>query len=238
IAEALVRSGAIDVIVVDSVAALVPRAELEGQFGEAHVGLQARLISQALRKLAGSISRSRTLLIFINQLRERVGVVYGSPEVTAGGRALKFYASVRLDVRKVDAIKHGSNTVGSRVRVKVVKNKLAPPFRQADFDLIYGLGISKEGALLDLAVNMGIVQKVGAWFSYGEERLGQGKENAREYLAEHPDLAAEIERRIREAVAAGHPLPYVSRGGTGKPAGKIKVGKSTCEGRLNTLCIW
>lgn len=189
-------------------AALVPRAELQGEMGDAHMGLQARLMSLALRKLAGSISKSRALVIFINQLREKVGVTYGSAEVTTGGRALKFYASIRLDVRKVDVLKHGTDTIGSRVRVKVVKNKLAPPFRQADFDLIYGEGISKEGALLDLAVALQVVQKTGAWYSFGEERLGQGKENAREYLKEHPDVAAAIEKRIREALALGQTVPF------------------------------
>ncbi|MBC7346786.1 MAG: recombinase RecA [Clostridia bacterium] len=196
IAEALVRSGAIDVVVIDSVAALVPRAELEGEMGEAYVGLQARLMSQALRKLAGAISKSRTVAIFINQLREKVGVIFGSPETTPGGRALKFYASVRLEVRKVDVLKQGTDTVGSRTRVKVVKNKVAPPFRQADFDIMYGEGISKEGCLLDLAVEKQVVQKSGAWYTFGEERLGQGRENAKEYLKEHAAVAAAIEERV------------------------------------------
>lgn len=196
IAEALVRSGAIDVVVIDSVAALVPRAELEGEMGDAYVGLQARLMSQALRKLAGAISKSRTVAIFINQLREKVGVLFGSPETTPGGRALKFYASVRLEVRKVDVIKQGTDTVGSRTRVKVVKNKVAPPFRQADFDIMYGEGISKEGCLLDLAVEKQVVQKSGAWYTFGDERLGQGRENAKEFLKEHPEIAKALEERI------------------------------------------
>lgn len=200
IAEALVRSGAIDVVVIDSVAALVPRAELEGEMGDAYVGLQARLMSQALRKLAGAISKSRTVAIFINQLREKVGVLFGSPETTPGGRALKFYASVRLEVRKVDVIKQGTDTVGSRTRVKVVKNKVAPPFRQADFDIMYGEGISKEGCLLDLAVEKQVVQKSGAWYTFGDERLGQGRENAKEFLKEHPEIAKALEERILNLV--------------------------------------
>jgi recombination protein RecA len=200
IAEALVRSGAIDVVVIDSVAALVPRAELEGDMGDAYVGLQARLMSQALRKLAGAISKSRTVAVFINQLREKVGVLFGSPEVTPGGRALKFYASVRLEVRKLDVLKQGTDTIGSRTRVKVVKNKLAPPFRQADFDIIYGEGISKEGCLLDLAVEKQVVQKSGSWYTYLDERLGQGRENAREYLKEHPEIAQAIEEQVLRLV--------------------------------------
>lgn len=198
IAEALVRSGAVDVVVVDSVAALVPRAEIDGEMGDAHVGLQARLMSQALRKLTGSISRSRTIVIFINQLREKVGVMFGSPEVTPGGRALKFYASVRLDIRRTEHLKNGNEVIGSRTRVKVVKNKVAPPFRQAEFDILYGQGISREGSLLDLAAELNIVQKSGAWYGYGEERLGQGRENARDYLRQHPEVAAEIERSVRD----------------------------------------
>jgi recombination protein RecA len=186
IAEALVRSGAVDIIVVDSVAALVPRAEIEGEMGDAHVGLQARLMSQALRKLAGAISKSRTVAIFINQIREKVGVMFGNPEVTPGGRALKFYASIRLDVRKQEALKQGNDVIGTRTKVKVVKNKVAPPFKQAEFDIIYGKGISREGNILELAAELNIVTKSGAWFSYGGERLGQGKENAREYLIAHP----------------------------------------------------
>ncbi|MDH7478801.1 MAG: recombinase RecA [Syntrophomonadaceae bacterium] len=201
IAEALVRSGAIDVVVIDSVAALVPRAELEGEMGDAHVGLQARLMSQALRKLTGSISKSRTCAIFINQIREKVGVMFGNPEVTPGGRALKFYASVRLEVRKVESIKQGSETVGNRTRAKVVKNKVAPPFRQAEFDIIYGEGISREGGLIDIGVELEIINKSGTWYSFEGERLGQGKENVKEYLKEHPELAGQIENRIRQSLA-------------------------------------
>lgn len=201
IAEALVRSGAVDVIVVDSVAALVPRAEIEGEMGDAHVGLQARLMSQALRKLTGVVSKSQTIMIFINQLREKVGIMFGSPEVTPGGRALKFYSSIRIDVRRIESLKQGQDVVGMRVRAKVVKNKVAPPFRQAEFDLMYGTGISREGDLLDLGTEFNIIQKTGAWYSYGDERLGQGRENAKTFLKENPDLANEIERKIR--VAAG-----------------------------------
>ncbi len=199
IAEALVRSGAVDVVVVDSVAALVPKAEIEGEMGDSHVGLQARLMSQALRKLTAAISKSRTTTVFINQIREKVGVLFGNPEVTPGGRALKFYSSVRLDVRRIETLRQGTETLGIRVRVKVVKNKVAPPFRQAEFDLLYGKGISWEGDLLDMGVHYKIVDKAGAWYSYGEERLGQGKENARKALNDNPDMAGEIEQRIREA---------------------------------------
>lgn len=198
IAEALVRSGAIDVIVVDSVAALVPKAELDGEMGEAHVGLQARLMSQALRKLAGVISKSRSVAIFINQLREKVGIMFGSPETTPGGRALKFYSSVRLDVRKSEQLKQGTEIIGNRTKIKVVKNKVAPPFRQAEFDIIYGKGIDREGCLLDMGVQFNIVKKSGAWYSLGEERLGQGREAAKEFLREHADLASSIEAQIRE----------------------------------------
>lgn len=200
IAEALVRSGAIDVIVIDSVAALVPKAELDGEMGDAHVGLQARLMSQALRKLAGVIAKSRTVAIFINQLREKVGVLFGSPETTPGGRALKFYASVRLDVRKVEQVKQGTEIIGSRTRVKVVKNKVAPPFRQAEFDIIYGRGIDREGCLLDMGTELDIVKKSGAWYSLGEDRLGQGREAAKEFLRDRPELAASIENQIRVKV--------------------------------------
>ncbi len=200
IADLLVRSGALDLVVVDSVAALVPRAEIEGEMGDSHVGLQARLMSQAMRKLAGSLSRFETTAIFINQLREKIGVMFGSPETTPGGRALKFYSSVRLDVRKVENLKDGTEVIGSRVRVKVVKNKVAPPFRQCEFDIIYGKGISKEGSLLDVGVDLEIVKKSGAWFTYEGEQLGQGRENARQFLVEHPEVAEEIERRVREAV--------------------------------------
>ena len=198
IVEALVRSGAIDVVVVDSVAALVPKAEIEGEMGDSHVGLQARLMSQALRKLSGVINKSNTAAIFINQLREKVGVLFGNPETTPGGRALKFYASVRLDVRRVETLKQGTEMVGNRTRVKVVKNKVAPPFRQAEFDIIYGEGISKEGSILDLGVEHNIIDKSGAWYSYGDTRIGQGRENARQFLKDNPDVAKEIESRIRE----------------------------------------
>ena len=197
IAEALVRSNAIDVVVVDSVAALVPRAEIEGEMGDAHVGLQARLMSQALRKLAGAISKSKTTAIFINQLREKVGIMFGNPETTPGGRALKFYASVRLEIKRVENLKQGTELVGSRTRVKVVKNKMAPPFKQADFDIMYGEGISREGCILDLGAELNIVQKSGAWYSYNDERLGQGRENAKDFLKENREIAAAIEEAIR-----------------------------------------
>jgi recombination protein RecA len=200
IADMMVRSGAVDIVVIDSVAALVPRAEIEGEMGDSHVGLQARLMSQAMRKLAGSLSRFDTTAVFINQLREKIGVMFGSPETTPGGRALKFYSSVRLDVRKIDNLKDGAEAVGSRVRVKVVKNKLAPPFRLAEFDIIYGQGISKEGSLIDVGVAMELVKKSGAWFTYEGDQLGQGKENARTFLKEHPEIALDIERKVREAV--------------------------------------
>ncbi|WP_459768204.1 recombinase RecA [Alkaliphilus crotonatoxidans] len=199
IAEALVRSGAIDIIVVDSVAALVPKAEIEGEMGDSHVGLQARLMSQALRKLAGAVNKSNTTIIFINQLREKVGVMFGNPETTTGGKALKFYASIRLDVRKIDVIKQGNDIIGNRTRVKVVKNKVAPPFKQAEFDIMYGEGISRTGDVLDVATNLDIVKKAGAWYSYGEHRLGQGRENAKQFLKENPDIFLEIEHKIREA---------------------------------------
>ncbi|AEF94308.1 Protein recA [Desulfotomaculum nigrificans CO-1-SRB] len=207
ICEALVRSGAIDVVVVDSVAALVPRAEIEGEMGDTHVGLQARLMSQALRKLTGIVSKSRSIVIFINQVREKVGVVYGSPEVTTGGRALKFYASVRLEVRKHENIKQGVDIIGSRTKVKVVKNKVAPPFKMAEFDIMYGTGISKEGSLLDVATDLKIINKSGAWYSYGDERLGQGRENVKELFKERPELCQEIEAKVREKLALGSTLP-------------------------------
>ena len=197
IAEALVRSGALDVIVIDSVAALVPKAEIDGDMGDAHVGLQARLMSQALRKLAGAISKSKSVIIFINQLREKVGVMFGNPETTAGGRALKYYASVRMDIRRIESIKQDGEVVGNRTRVKVVKNKVASPFREAEFDIVYGKGISKEGNILDIAVNLDIVEKSGSWFSYNGERIGQGRENVKKYLADNPEIAKEIEEKIR-----------------------------------------
>lgn len=197
IAEALVRSNAIDIIAIDSVAALVPRAEIEGDMGDSHVGLQARLMSQALRKLTGAINKSKTAVIFTNQLREKIGVMFGSPETTPGGRALKFYASVRLDIRRVETIKQGTEVIGSRTRVKVVKNKVAPPFRQAEFDILYNEGISREGGLLDIGTEVGIIKKSGAFFSFGDIRLGQGRENAREFLKQNPETAVEIEAQIR-----------------------------------------
>ena len=198
IAEALVRSGALDVIVVDSVAALVPKAEIDGEMGDSHIGLQARLMSQALRKLAGAINKSKAVIIFINQLREKVGVMFGNPETTPGGRALKFYASVRLDIRKIENIKQDGEVTGNRVRVKVVKNKVAPPFREAEFDIVYGKGISKEGNVLDLAVNLDIIEKSGSWFSYNGERIGQGRENVKKYLADNPKILAEVEQKVRD----------------------------------------
>ena len=197
IAEALVRSGALDVIVVDSVAALVPKAEIDGDMGDAHVGLQARLMSQALRKLAGAINKSKCVIIFINQLREKVGVMFGNPETTAGGRALKYYASVRLDIRRIESIKQDGEVVGNRTRVKVVKNKVAPPFREAEFDIMYGKGVSKEGNILDIAVNLDIIDKSGSWFGYNGERIAQGRENVKKYLQENPEVAKEIEEKIR-----------------------------------------
>ena len=197
IMEALIRSGAVDIVVLDSVAALVPRAEIEGEMGDAHVGLQARLMSQAMRKLAPAVSKSNCIALFINQLRLKVGVVYGNPEVTSGGNALKYYASVRLDVRRTETIKSGADAVGSHTRVKVVKNKLAPPFKQAEFDVLYGIGISKESELLDLAVKLEIVEKSGSWFGYKGERIAQGRDNARDYLREHPEMCAEIEASVR-----------------------------------------
>ena len=200
IAESLVRSGSIDIVVIDSVAALTPKAEIDGEMGDSHVGLQARLMSQALRKLAGITSKTKTCVIFINQLREKVGVMFGNPETTPGGKALKFYSSVRLDVRKGETIKDGDTIVGSRTKVKVVKNKMAPPFKTAEFDIIFGVGISKEGCLLDLAVDNDIIQKSGAWFSYNGEKIAQGKENAKGYLANNPQISEEIEAKVREAV--------------------------------------
>lgn len=201
ITEALVRSGALDVIVVDSVAALVPKAEIDGDMGDSHMGLQARLMSQALRKLAGAINKSKTVLIFINQLREKIGVMFGNPETTTGGRALKFYASVRMDIRRIENIKQDGEVKGNRVRVKVIKNKVAPPFREAEFDIVYGQGISKEGNILDMAVNLDIVEKAGSWFSYNGERIGQGRENVKKYLKENPEMLEDIEEKVRENFA-------------------------------------
>ena len=200
IADMLIRSGALDVLVIDSVAALVPRAEIEGEMGDSHMGLQARLMSQALRKLTGNLNKSRTIAIFINQLREKIGVMFGSPETTPGGRALKFYSSVRLDIRRIETIKDGAEAVGNRVRVKVVKNKISPPFKQAEFDIMYGKGISREGSLLDVAVDLGIVKKSGAWFTYEGEQLGQGRENVKTFLSENVDMMVEISEKVRAAV--------------------------------------
>ncbi len=198
ITEALVRSGAVDIVVIDSVAALVPKAEIEGEMGDSHMGLQARLMSQALRKLAGSVSKSNTTCIFINQLREKIGVMFGSPETTSGGRALKFYSSVRLDIRRIESLKLGDQIVGNRTRVKVVKNKVAAPFKQAEFDIMYGLGISKEGNILDVGVDSEIIKKAGSWYSYGEDRLGQGRENSKDFLRDNPEICNEIELLIRK----------------------------------------
>ena len=201
ITESLVRSGALDVIVVDSVAALVPKAEIDGEMGDSHMGLQARLMSQALRKLAGAINKTKTVIIFINQLREKIGVMFGNPETTTGGRALKFYASVRMDIRKIENIKQDGEVKGNRVRVKVIKNKVAPPFREAEFDVVYGQGISKEGNILDMAVNLDIIEKAGSWFSYNGNRIGQGRENVKKYLRENPDMLQEVEAKVRENFA-------------------------------------
>ena len=216
ITDTLVRSGALDLIVVDSVAALVPRAELEGEMGDSHMGLHARLMSQALRKLTGTVSRSRTCLIFTNQIRMKIGIMFGNPETTTGGQALKFYSSVRMDIRRIAAIKDGQDSIGNRTRVKVVKNKVAPPFRMAEFDLMYGAGqwgISKEGGLVDMGVNNGILTKSGTWFSYGDDRLGQGRENAKAFLREHPDTAREIEEKLRQMLHLGVSVPTLESGG-------------------------
>ncbi|MBU5365355.1 recombinase RecA [Enterococcus devriesei] len=203
IADALVSSGAVDIIVIDSVAALVPRAEIDGEMGDAHVGLQARLMSQALRKLSGSINKTKTIAVFINQIREKVGVMFGNPEVTPGGRALKFYATVRLEVRRAEQLKNGTDIVGNRTKIKVVKNKVAPPFKVAEVDLMYGRGISQEGELLDMAVEQDIIDKSGAWYGYKEDRIGQGRENAKKYLADHPEMMAEVDTRVRAAYGIG-----------------------------------
>ena len=207
ITEALVRSGAVDIVVIDSVAALVPKAEIEGEMGDSHVGLQARLMSQALRKLTGAISKSNTSVVFVNQIREKVGVLFGNPEITPGGRALKFYATLRLEVRRVESIKQGNEIIGMRVKVKVVKNKVAPPFRQAEFDLIYGLGISREGSLIDVATDLGVLEKTGAWYSFGDQRLGQGRESVRDHLKQNPETAAIIEAKVRGILQLGQIKP-------------------------------
>jgi recombination protein RecA len=232
IADMLIRSGALDIIVIDSVAALVPKAEIEGEMGDSHVGLQARLMSQALRKITGALNQAKTTMIFTNQLREKVGVMFGSPETTSGGKALKFYASVRLDVRRIETLKDGTDAVGNRTRVKVVKNKMSPPFKVAEFDILYGVGISREGSLIDLGVEQGIVRKSGAWYTYEGDQLGQGKENARNFLRDNPDLANEIEKRIKEKLGVGPRLDAdvdasngsasngnAGPGGSGRPAG-------------------
>ena len=207
IAETMVRSGAVDIIIVDSVAALVPKAEIDGEMGDSHVGLQARMMSQACRKLTAAISKTNCIVIFINQLREKIGIMFGNPETTTGGRALKFYASVRMDVRRIESLKQNGEVIGNRTRIKVVKNKVAPPFREAEFDIMFGKGISKEGDLVDLAVNKNIIQKSGAWFSYGDEKIGQGRENTKTYLAENPAIAAEIEAKVRDAYGMNGDAP-------------------------------
>jgi len=217
ITDMLIRSGAIDIVVIDSVAALVPKAEIEGEMGDSHVGLQARLMSQALRKITGALSQTKTTAIFINQLREKVGVLFGSPETTTGGKALKFYASVRLDIRRIETLKDGTESVGNRTRVKVVKNKCAPPFRSAEFDILYGIGISREGSLIDMGVEQGFVRKSGAWYTYEGDQLGQGKENARNFLRDNPDIANEIEKRIKEKLGIGPRLDADANASTPNP---------------------
>jgi len=243
ITEALVRSGALDVVCIDSVAALVPRAELEGDMGDAHVGLQARLMSQALRKLTGAISRSRTAVIFTNQLREKIGVMFGSPETTPGGRALKFYASLRLDIRRIESIKQGTTVTGNRTRVRVVKNKVAPPFRTAEFDIMFNEGISREGSILDVAADFDIVRKSGAFFSYGETRLGQGRENAKDYLRRNPDLTLAIERQIRQVAIGSMPLNVAVGDGRVEEDADLVLQRevpSRCGGghRARAACAW
>ncbi len=223
ITEALIRSGAIDIVVIDSVAALVPRAEIEGEMGDSHMGLQARLMSQALRKLAGALSKSNCVAIFINQLREKIGVTYGPSETTTGGRALKFYASVRLDIRKIEVLKNGTEMIGTRTKVKVVKNKIAPPFKEAEFDIMYGKGISKVGEILDLGVKLDIVQKSGSWFAYGENRLGQGRDNSKEFLLDNPDIADEIEKKVRENADKITKTPKPVKGSIPKPSGSANI---------------
>jgi len=233
IAETLVRSGAIDVLVIDSVAALVPRAEIEGEMGESHMGLQARLMSQALRKLTGTISRSNTLVIFINQIRMKIGVMFGNPETTTGGNALKFYASVRCDIRRIAAIKQGDQTVGSRTRVRVVKNKVAPPFREAEFDILYGAGINKAGEILDLGSELGVIEKSGSWYSYGGDRIGQGRDNACEFLRENPRMVAELEQKVRVALGlpGAAPALTVVEGGSEKAEDTEAAGAKAHAGK-------
>ena len=235
IADMLIRSGALDVVVIDSVAALVPKAEIEGEMGDAHVGLQARLMSQALRKLAGTISKSNTTAVFINQVREKVGVLFGNPETTPGGRALKFYSSVRMEIRRVDSLKDGAEIVGSRTKVKVVKNKCAPPFKTAEFDILYGQGISKEGSLLDVGVDVGLIKKSGAWFTYEGDQLGQGRENARNFLRDNPELAQEIEAKIKAQLGIGVPpeeepaVPSLDAAAEAKDGAKARSGKAGAD---------
>jgi recombination protein RecA len=230
IADMLIRSGAIDIVVIDSVAALVPKAEIEGEMGDSHVGLQARLMSQALRKITGALSQTKTTAIFINQLREKVGVMFGSPETTTGGKALKFYASVRLDVRRIETLKDGTDAVGNRTRVKVVKNKMSPPFKVAEFDILYGVGISREGGLIDLGVEQGIVRKAGAWYTYEGDQLGQGKENARNFLRDNPDLANEIEKKIKEKLGVGPRLDADANTPAPAPAAAAGTGPTAKAG--------
>jgi recombination protein RecA len=232
IAEALVRSGAIDVLVVDSVAALVPKAELDGEMGDSHMGLQARLMSQALRKLTGIVSKSRTCLIFINQIREKIGVMFGNPETTTGGRALKFYASVRVDIRRIAAIKEGDIVTGSRTKVKVVKNKVAAPFRESEFDIMYGEGISKEGDLLDLAVNHNLLEKSGAWFSYKGERIGQGRENARQFLKDNKDVYAKLEAEVRKELGLSPPAAQAAAAQGTSPGARVTTMPTGTEGKV------
>jgi recombination protein RecA len=230
IADMLIRSGAIDVVVIDSVAALVPKAEIEGEMGDSHVGLQARLMSQALRKITGALSQTKTTAIFTNQLREKIGVMFGSPETTSGGKALKFYASVRLDVRRIETLKDGTESVGNRTRVKVVKNKCAAPFRSAEFDILYGIGISREGSLIDLGVEQGLVRKSGAWYTYDGDQLGQGKENARNFLRDNPDVANEIEKRIKEKLGVGPRLDAAATASGPAPASSDSRGNGNGSG--------
>jgi recombination protein RecA len=241
IADMLIRSGAVDIIVIDSVAALVPKAEIEGEMGDSHVGLQARLMSQALRKLTGALNQTKTTAVFINQLREKVGVMFGSPETTTGGKALKFYASVRLDIRRIETLKDGTEAVGNRTRVKVVKNKMSPPFKTAEFDILYGVGISKEGSLIDLGVEQGIVRKAGAWYTYEGDQLGQGKENARNFLRENVDTANEIEKKIKEKLGVGPRVdaeaeaPASAPGAAGAPAGPVGAAAGRGPAKLNSV---
>jgi recombination protein RecA len=237
IADMLVRSGAIDIIVIDSVAALVPRAEIEGEMGDSHVGLQARLMSQALRKIAGALNNTKTTAVFINQLREKIGVMFGSPETTTGGKALKFYASVRVDVRRIETLKDGTDAVGNRTRAKIVKNKVSPPFKVAEFDILYGIGISREGSLIDLGVEQSIVRKAGAWYTYDGDQLGQGKENARTFLKQNPDIANEIEKKIKEKLNVGPQVNAdVSTAGAAAPApAPAPAGKAGGKATLTAL---